>query len=141
MAVELLLDTGAFVALVDRSEQRHADCVATLEQWAGPIVTTEAVLTETLYLVGAWRAQRTCLEFFSRSAFLLIPSSPTVLKRVATLMEKYQDLPMDYADATLVTLGEELQTEWVFTLDQRGFSTYRLRGKKPFHILPSFSHS
>lgn len=55
MAAELLLDTGAFVALVDRSEQRHADCVAFLEGWSGPIVSTEAVLTETLYLVGpAW---------------------------------------------------------------------------------------
>ena len=42
MAVELLLDTGAFVALADRSKKRHADCVAALEQWTGPIVTTEA---------------------------------------------------------------------------------------------------
>jgi len=57
VAAELLLDTGAFVALVDRSEQRHAECVAILEEWTGPIVTTEAVLTETLHLVGSWRAQ------------------------------------------------------------------------------------
>ncbi len=65
MAAELLLDTGAFVALVDRSERRHAECVAALEQWAGPIVTSEAVLTETLHLVGpAWKAQQVCLEFF-----------------------------------------------------------------------------
>ena len=51
-------------------------------------------------------------------------------------MEKYQDVPMDYADATLVALGEELQTEWVFTLDRRGFSSYRLHRRKPFHLLP-----
>lgn len=41
MADELVLDTGAFVALVDRSEKRHAGCVAALEQWTEPIVTTE----------------------------------------------------------------------------------------------------
>ena len=52
MANELLLDTGAFIALVDRSEKLHADCGAVLERWTGSIVTTEAVLTETLYLVG-----------------------------------------------------------------------------------------
>ena len=52
MANELLLDTGAFVALADRSERRHADCVAVLEAWTGTILTTEAVLTETLYLVA-----------------------------------------------------------------------------------------
>jgi predicted nucleic acid-binding protein len=50
VAAELLLDTGAFVALVDRDEKLHADCVAALESWTGPIITTEAVLTETLYL-------------------------------------------------------------------------------------------
>ena len=57
MPAELLLDTGAFVALVDRDEKLHDDCVAALEKWIGPVVTTEAVLTETLYLVGpGWRA-------------------------------------------------------------------------------------
>ena len=43
MAAELLLDTGAFVALVDRDEKLHDDCVAALENWTGPVVTTEAV--------------------------------------------------------------------------------------------------
>lgn len=137
MAAELLLDTGAFVALVDRSEERHADCVAALEQWAGPIATTEAVLTETLYLVGSsWEAQRVCLEFFLRGAFVLIPSSRASLRRVAALMQKYRSLPMDFADATLAVLGEELPTDQVFTLDRRGFSVYRLHGKKPFRIIP-----
>ena len=137
MAAELLLDTGAFVALVDRSETRHADCVAVLEAWSGPIVTTEAVLTETLYLVGpSWEAQQICLEFLLRGAFVLIPSSRQSLQRVAALMKKYRDTPMDFADATLAALGEDLQTNQVFTLDRRGFTVYRLPGKKPFHILP-----
>ena len=137
MAAELLLDTGAFVALVDRSESCHADCVAALEQWSGPIVTTEAVLTETLCLVGSnWEAQKVCLEFFLRGAFLLIPSSQASLKRVAVLMQKYRNLPMDFADATLVVLGEELPTDRVFTLDRRGFSVYRLHGRNPLHLIP-----
>jgi predicted nucleic acid-binding protein len=137
MAAELLLDTGAFVALVDRSEARHAACVTVLENWTGPIVTTEAVLTETLYLIGpAWQAQQICLEFFLRGAFVLIPSSQQSLQRVAALIKKYHDVPMDFADATLVALGEDLQTDQVFTLDRRGFSVYRLPGKKTFRILP-----
>lgn len=137
MANELLLDTGAFVALVDRSEKRHAECVAVLDQWRGTIVTTEAVLTETLYLVGPrWQAQKVCLEFLHRGAFVLVPASQTSLNRVAVLMEKYRNVPMDYADATLVALGEELGTGLVFTLDRRGFSAYRLNPKKPFQLLP-----
>ncbi|MCI2431983.1 PIN domain-containing protein [Candidatus Acetothermia bacterium] len=141
MAAELLLDTGAFIALVDRSERHHAACVKALEEWTGPIVTTEAVLTETLYLVGpAWEAQRVSLEFFLRGAFLLIPSSVSSLQRVAVLMEQYRDIPMDFADATLVVLGEELGTDCVFTLDRRGFSAYRLQGQQPFRLIPQTSY-
>jgi hypothetical protein len=137
VANELLLDTGAFVALVDRSEKRHADCVAVLEGWSGRIVTTEAVLTETLYLVGPrWPAQKICLEFLLRGAFLLVPASPASLKRVAMLMEKYRSVPMDYADATLVALGEELSSDRVFTLDHRGFSAYRLNQRTAFRLVP-----
>lgn len=137
MASELLLDTGAFVALVNGSERRHGDCVAVLEGWTGAIVTTEAVLTETLHLIGPrWRAQDACLEFVRRRAFLLVPSSQAVIGRVSVLMAKYQDVPMDYADATLVALGEELEANVIFTLDLRGFSTYRLKGRKAFQIVP-----
>jgi predicted nucleic acid-binding protein len=134
---ELLLDTGAFVALVDQSEKLHDDCVAALEAWTGPVVTTEAVLTETLYLVGPqWRAQKVCLEFILRGAFQLAPSSAKSLQRAAVLMERYRNVPMDFADATLVVLGEELETEQVFTLDRRGFSVYRLNRRKAFQIIP-----
>ena len=137
MAIELLLDTGAFVALVDRSERRHSDCVAVLEGWSGSVVTTEAVLTETLYLVGPrWQAQKVCLEFLLRGAFLLVPQSQASLKRISVLMEKYRNVPMDYADATLVALGEELGTDRVFTLDNRGFSAYRLNQRRPFQLVP-----
>lgn len=103
----------------------------------GPILTTEAVLTETLYLVSSsLDAQKACLEFFIRGAFLLLPSSPASLKRVGALMEKYRDLPMDFADATLVVSAEEVGTNQIFTLDHRGFSVYRLGGKKPFKLFP-----
>ncbi|MBI2211844.1 MAG: PIN domain-containing protein [Deltaproteobacteria bacterium] len=137
MADKLLLDTGPFVALVDRSERLHDDCVAALERWTGSIITTEAVLTETLYLVGPeWKAQKVCLEFILRGAFQLIPSSQASLRRVAALMDRYRNVPMDFADATLVALAEELETDWVFTLDRRGFSTYRLGRRKAFQLIP-----
>lgn len=52
-------------------------------------------------------------------------------------MERYADLPMDYADATLVALGEELDTDAVLTTDRRDFEVYRLRERRPFRILPA----
>ena len=137
MPAKLILDTGPFVALVDRSEKRHADCVRVLSSWAGLILTTEAVLTETLHLVGpSWRAQKICLEFVNRGAFLVVPSSADSLKRVTALMEKYRDVPMDFADATLVALAEEAETEQIFTLDRRDFLVYRRRRDQPFTVVP-----
>ncbi len=51
-------------------------------------------------------------------------------------MEKYRDVPMDFADATLVVLAGEMEVEEIFTLDIRGFGTYRITGKRAFKIWP-----
>lgn len=137
MAGELILDTGPWVALIDRSETRHRDCVAILEEEPGPLLSTEAVLTEALHLLGP-RAQprRACLDLVLRGAVQLVPSSLPSLGRATALIERYADLPMDYADATLVALAEDARTDRVFTLDRRGFSVFRLHGGRPFRILP-----
>ncbi len=52
------------------------------------------------------------------------------------LMEKYQDLPMDLADAALVWVAEREGLRRVLTLDQRDFSVYRLPRKGAFTLLP-----
>ena len=51
-------------------------------------------------------------------------------------MAKYADQPMDYADATLVALAEDLGTDRIFTLDLRDFSVFRIDGVRPFQLLP-----
>ena len=51
-------------------------------------------------------------------------------------MKKYQGLPMDFADSTLVALGEALDTARVFALDRRGFTVYLPHGRTPFQIIP-----
>ena len=42
---------------------------------------------------------------------------------------------MDFADATLVVMAEELNTDLVFTVD-KDFVVYRVRGRKHFQIVP-----
>jgi predicted nucleic acid-binding protein len=68
---------------------------------------------------------------------VLVPSTPASLKRVRLLLEKYADLPMDFADATLVVLAEDLGTSLVFTTDRTDFAVYRLKGRTPFRIVPA----
>ena len=137
MPGELLLDTGALVSLLDRSQRLHADCTRFLEDWRGTIVSTEAILTEATHLLGRVKGgKQACLDFFIAGGALLIPSAEASLRRCRKLLEEYADLPMDYADSTLVALGEELGTNLVFTTDRRDFSVYRLRGRRHFRVLP-----
>jgi uncharacterized protein len=133
----LLLDTGAWVALLDRSEKNHQPCVGFFRSFSGKIFTTEPVLTETLYLLGpSIKAQRTGIEFILKGGASLVPQSPTSLARAVELMTKYEDIPMDFADATLVVLAEETGIRDIFTLDVRGFRSYRIHGKNPFTLYP-----
>lgn len=134
----ILLDTGAFVALLDRSEKNHARCVDFFSSFRGRIFTTEPVLTEAIYLLGpSIKAQRACLEFILKGGATLVPQSTASLERAALLMAKYHDVPMDFADATLVVLAEETGINEVFTLDLRGFQAYRIHGRKSFTIHPA----
>lgn len=52
MAGELLLDTGALVSLLDRSQTHHQEVAKFFQGWQGAVVSTEAVLTESTHLLG-----------------------------------------------------------------------------------------
>ncbi len=134
----MLLDTGAFVALLDKSEMNHLMCTEIFKEFNGTLITTEPVLTETVYLIGpSVRAQILCVDFIVKGGATLIPQSVESLSRASALMEKYEDIPMDFADATLVTLAEEMGINEIFTLDRKGFGAYRIRGRMAFKIWPS----
>jgi uncharacterized protein len=132
---ELLLDTGALVSILDRSQNRHREFSEFFAAWTGQIVTTEAVVTESTHLLGRVSGGAiACLDFVLSGGALLIPTSTAALRRARQLMQRYADCPMDFADATLVVLAEELGTDMVLTTDQRDFSVYRIGRKKRFRI-------
>jgi len=133
----ILLDTGPFVALLDSTEKSHERCVMFYKEFRGQLFTTEPVLTEVLYLLGpSIKAQKAGIEFILRGGAILVPQSQESLKRGLELMERYKDISMDFADATLVALAEEMGIIEVFTLDVRGFRKYRMHGKKVFRLWP-----
>lgn len=139
MSNELLLDTGGLVSLLDRSQRRHQEFLAFFEGWSGEVVSTEAVLTEATHLLSRTSGgAMACLEFFLKGGAILVPSSSQSLQRSRELMQKYQTLPMDYADATLVVLAEDLDTVLILTTDSRDFSVYRSRGRNRFEIVPGY---
>jgi len=134
---EIILDTGPFVALLDRSERSHGTCATFFKETEGRFITTEPVLTEVVYLLGpSFAMQKPALEFILRGGAEVVSQTPQSLQRALQLMEKYRDVPMDFADATLVALAEERRVREVFSLDRRGFMTYRIHSRKTFALYP-----
>jgi uncharacterized protein len=135
--MRVLMDTGPWVALIDRSEASHGQCVQWFEALKGEIFSTEAVLTEVLYLLNfSQQAQAAAMDFVLEGAIALVPASIESLGAAKRLMKKYADLPMDFADATLVRLAQDLSVCHIATFDIKGFGIYRLSGGKGFIVLP-----
>jgi hypothetical protein len=132
-----ILDTGPWVALIDRSESRHIESVQWLKNFSGRLYSTEAVLTEVLYILNfSIKAQCAAMNFVLDAVVQIVPPSIESLKKAKNLMKKYADLPMDYADASIVCLAAETGMQDIVTFDEKDFSIYRLPKKKSFKIMP-----
>jgi uncharacterized protein len=132
-----LIDTGAIIALVDRSDRRHEACTRAFNNARLPLLTTEATLTEAFHL--ATRAPvdlRAIWRLLRSGAVRMSPITYEELPQIQQLMNDYADCPMDFADATLVHLATRERLSTILTVDYRDFETYRLPGRKKFTILP-----
>ena len=130
-----LLDTGVIVGLLDRSEACHGRCVAALEGLEGPLVTCEAVIAESCYLLRDLPgAADVVLENVERGVFQIPFQLSRAAPLVRALMRKYRDLPADFADVCLIQLADELNTGDILTLDQ-DFESYCWRRTRPFRLL------
>ena len=130
-----LLDTGCIVALLDRSEERHAACVAALEGLAAPLITCEPVIAESCYLLRKLSgAADAVLENVERGIFQIPLSLAARAPYLRALLKKYARVPMDLAAACLVDLASELDTGDVLTLD-RDFHIYRWGRNRAFRFL------
>ena len=133
-----LTDTGPLVALIDRGEERHSECAELLTTLTAPLVTTWPCVTEAMHLLeysGGWRFQKALWKLIETGALTIHSLSEQETFRMAALMEKYHDTPMDLADASLVATAETRKLRRVFTLDS-DFLVYRANDKDPFEVSP-----
>jgi predicted nucleic acid-binding protein len=133
----LLLDTGPLVAYLDKRDPAHHESASSLDGFSGQIHTTSAVITEAMHFVAAGiQGPALLAEFVAASQTLVHDlAQPLDLRAAAALMAAYSNVPMDYADATLVLLAERLNVFDILTLDHRGFSAYRTRKRHALRIL------
>lgn len=131
----ILLDTGVIVALLDRSERHHAQCVEVLSELAGVLVTCEASVAEACYLLRSVRgAPEAVIANVANGLFRIPVRLADQAVGVERLLKKYRDVPMDLADACLVDLADRLGSGQILTLD-RDFEIYRWRSRRKFDLL------
>lgn len=133
-----LVDAGPLIALIVSRETDHERCVEALRSVDLPLLTTWPAFGEAMHLTGSrggWTAQRALWRLVHEGDLEIAEQPAQAIKRIAKLMERYSDRPMDLADATLVALAEELGVKRIFTLDS-DFGIYRIHGRAHFELLP-----
>jgi hypothetical protein len=134
----VIADSGFWVALANRKDKHHDAAKERIRSLGEPLITTWPVVTETCHLLLArfgTRSQRTFVESFSSGAFDVFELERRHAPRISELMNKYADLPMDLADASLVVLAEDLGHGRILSTDTRDFHAYRWKQHEPFENL------
>jgi len=128
----IVVDSGPLIALFDAGDDHHGRALRFVQRTRAKLMSSMAALTEAMYVLDhSLLAQRNLLAWVYKGGLALIEPESTDFERIAELMEKYADLPMDFTDAVVVTLCERLGIHHVASVDHH-FAIYRLRGRTKF---------
>lgn len=129
----ILVDTGPLVALFNPKDNYHPRCLDILQSLQEPLLTTVPVLTEAFHLLIPGSKRASALgAFVQKKGITVWMLDDGSLLTALLLMEKYADIPMDFADASLVTAAQMLDIQRVFTIDRNDFLTYRITSGHTF---------
>lgn len=138
--VEVLIDTGVFVAAADTDEPRHRDCAAILDTNWGRIGTTGAVVAEAAWLIEARLGPAAETKFLTMAAtgtLTVVDLTRADYQRCIELIGTYHDLRLGIVDASLVTIAERLGLRTLATLNTRDFHVVRPSHTKAFELIPT----
>jgi len=134
----IIVDTGAFIGLFNKNDEYHVSARASFSNISEPLITTYPVVTETCYLLYNRLGHHYQINFLmsiAKKTFKVFDFQENDILRMTELMERYCDLPMDFADASLVVLAEQLGHGRILTSDRRDFNIYRWNNNQLFKNL------
>ena len=135
----IVLDTGGLYAALDANETLHGRAVAALVAATPPRVVSPFVLAELDYLIAGrvgHEAQMALIDEVTRGAYQLELFSSEDVGHAKRIMERYADLRVGFADASVVVLANRHRTLELLCTDERHFRVLRGTGGKPFRLLP-----
>jgi len=137
-ATKILLDSGPLVGFVSATDQYHRWSVDTWNRLYEPLLTCEAVLSESIFLLQSdGVAIDSLMELFERELVKLDFGVSAHQSDLWELLRKYADQPMSLADACLVRMAELNDHCQIFTTD-KDFLVYRRKGRSIIPLLAPF---
>ena len=133
MQNSILIDAGPLIALFDSNDNWHKQILAFLKERPYRYISTLAVFTEVSHMLDfSAAAQRDFYEWVMYKGVIISDINQNDMPRLIELTKKYADLPMDFADASLVITAEKTGIREIISLD-KDFEIYRLPGREKIH--------
>ncbi|MCL2410473.1 MAG: PIN domain-containing protein [Treponema sp.] len=130
MQDRILIDAGPLIALFDVSDNHHKKMKTFLQEHPFRFISTLAVFTEVSHMLDfSVKAQQDFYEWVMYKGVIISDINQHDIPRIVELTKKYADLPMDFADATLVVTAEKTGIKKIISLD-KDFDIYRLPGRE-----------
>ena len=133
----VLVDTGFLVSLFQPADRLRAQARECLLANRHPLVTPAPVIVETCFFLDATGKGR-LLEWVQRGALAVAEVPVSVYPEIGTIIRKYADRNIDFADAALVWLANHSGMRDILTVDEADFSVYRLKGGKRLALVKWF---
>jgi uncharacterized protein len=135
----ILLDTSGLLSALDGHQSHHREAAASLSSARPPLLLSPFVLAELDYLIASrvgLAARASLLEEVKRGAYALEPMVAKDIAAAHAIIERYADLGISLADASIVVLARRHRVRDVLTLDERHFRVLSIDAK-PFRLLPA----
>ena len=136
----IILDTSGLLSAIDASQTHHRAAAAVLRQTEAPRFLSPFVLAELDYLLAtrvSRIAERALLGQVADGVYQLESFDAGDIARATEILDRYADLELGLADASLIVLSERHDVVDLLTLDERHFRAVRGPGGKPFRVLPA----
>ncbi len=134
----MMIDSGPLISLLNKNDPNHERILsfgANIEN--EPLITTCFCFTEVMHFLGksgGFSAQSKLWGLWNAGLLGIHHTNDEELKRMEIMMNRYSDLPMDVADASLIAAAETLKVYRIFTLD-RHFHAYRAGNGDAFEVV------
>lgn len=128
----IVADTGALIALFDRSDRHHDDCRLLYEDNPDAWVLPWAILPEIDYLTATHlgpRAQDLWLADLAAGSFNVEWGRPEDLAAAERLCRRHKDLRIGLVDAVVIAVAERLRASAIATLDLKHFGAVAIKGR------------